>query len=666
MTTKNVCNRATGKARELYSLQPLRRTAVFALGLLVACGPTESGSDGTAEIGSVAPKITAGTKTSGYPSVGYLTSGGVSCTATLIGRREVLTAAHCIDSQSGRFSVGGSNRPWSTAHVHEAYDKNTLDNDLAVVILDSAVTGVEPSSLGTAAVAGGQTITLVGYGYTSFSGGNSASEKYVGTNQVASVGSKWFSYRGGSNNCSGDSGGPSFAGAVVVGVHSSGEGNAYCSTTGYDVRVDPYVSWIESKATGDLGGGGDASCADKTNFVDAHGFRCSDWVGYDCTAAEQWNYTQAQENDLIANCRATCNQCGGGGQTCADLSGYRDAQGYSCSDWSGFDCSRAAEDYGYTTAQEASIVANCKLSCGTCPAGGGTGGGTATKLNKHVFVVAMENHDATGIYGSSLAPYINGTLMTKYARAARFGDVLPNEWSEPHYVWMEAGTNSFSDHGFHTDDDPSSSNSTGSTAHLTTQIKNASNGVSWMSYQEGLNSTTGACPVVSSGFYAAKHNPFVFFRDVVGSTPSKTSSYCAAHHKSLTSLAGDLANGTVASYNFVTPNLCNDMHGQSGCPSGNVITMGDNWVRNNFPAMIDYVNKNGGVIFLTWDEGQSSNTLPFLAIGPTVKGGYVSSVSYDHSSLVKSIERILGLPILSSVANATELTDMFVSGGYPN
>ena len=286
--------------------------------------------------------------------------------------------------------------------------------------------------------------------------------------------------------------------------------------------------------------------------------------------------------------------------------------------------------------------------------------------HKYVFVISMENHDASQIYGNTTdAPYINNTLIPSYARSTNFKDELPSLASEPHYLWMEAGTNAFSDHTFTTDDAPSRSNSTASTAHLVTQIKNATNGVSWLSYQEGINSTTGACPIASSGFYQPKHNPVVFFRDVSGSTPSKNNLYCAMHHKALSLLAGDLAKHAVASYNFITPNQCHDMHGQSGCPNGNTIRAGDAWLAANLPALITFVNANDGVIFVTWDEGSSTNFMPFLAIGPHVKVGYASGVSYNHSSMLKSIENILQVPTLPSVASANTLSDLFVAGAFP-
>lgn len=291
---------------------------------------------------------------------------------------------------------------------------------------------------------------------------------------------------------------------------------------------------------------------------------------------------------------------------------------------------------------------------------------STSSVIKVVFVIAMENHDASDVYGNTVdAPYINNTLIPSYARSLNFNDELPSLPSEPHYVWMEAGTNAFSDHTFTTDANPSSTNSTGNTAHLVTQIRQATNGVTWLSYQEGMNSTTGACPIASSGFYRPKHDPFIFFRDVSGSPPSKTNAYCAAHHKPLSALAADLQSGAVASYNFITPDQCHDMHGQTGCPDSNTIRAGDDWLETNLPPLIAYVNAHSGVIFLTWDEGEGTTKMPFLAIGPHVKVGYAGSVTYNHSSLLKSVEQILEVPILSRVSGANSLSDLFQAGFYP-
>jgi hypothetical protein len=290
---------------------------------------------------------------------------------------------------------------------------------------------------------------------------------------------------------------------------------------------------------------------------------------------------------------------------------------------------------------------------------GGKGAGTL----QHVFVIAMENHDSVEIYGDKTdAPYINNMLLLMGAHATNFTDELAQAIpSEPHYVWMEAATNVFSDVTFTSDADPSMSNTTKSTAHLATQI-GASGTATWRTYQEGLDSnTTGACPITSSGFYAAKHDPFVFFQDIVGTPPSAKSAACTAHHKAYSAFAADLASGDVASYTFITPNLCNDMHGATGCPNSNTIASGDTWLSTELPRILTYASAHAGVVFVTWDEGDNTGKMPFVALGPTVKAGYTGTATYSHSSLVKSIEEIFGLPVLSTATSATDFADLFTT-----
>jgi len=81
-------------------------------------------------------------------------------------------------------------------------------------------------------------------------------------------------------------------------------------------------------------------------------------------------------------------------------------------------------------------------------------------IRRTVFVIPMENEPSSAIYGNTTnAPYIN-SLMPQAAYAMKFQDELPALPSEPHYVWMEAGTNQFNDVTFTTDIDPSASHST--------------------------------------------------------------------------------------------------------------------------------------------------------------------------------------------------------------
>jgi hypothetical protein len=293
---------------------------------------------------------------------------------------------------------------------------------------------------------------------------------------------------------------------------------------------------------------------------------------------------------------------------------------------------------------------------------------------KYVFVIAEENQNANTIY-SAPTPYI-AKLMDGGGYALNYQDLLtnPDLPSEPHYVWMEAGTNAFSDVTFTTDDDPSSSNSTSSTAHLSTEIK-TNGGDSWLSYQENL---PASCPVTSVTPFASKHDPFIFFQDVSGNPPSTTNSYCGSHHRDYSQLASDLAASppNVAHYNFITPNLCDDMHGDpsclgNGCTAAGAacITAGDNWLAANLPPLIAFCQQNQGVIFLIWDEAgsvASSTVNPFIVLGPNVKPGYSNSIAYSHSSLVRSVEEIMAVPQnLGTVSGANDFSDFFTPGTFP-
>jgi hypothetical protein len=127
-----------------------------------------------------------------------------------------------------------------------------------------------------------------------------------------------------------------------------------------------------------------------------------------------------------------------------------------------------------------------------------------------------------------------------------------------------------------------------------------------------------------------------------------------------------LAANKLANYVFITPNVCNDMHGDKSCPKVNRITAGDNWLQAELPPIIKWVNDNAGVIFIIWDENENAKEkLPFFAIGPGVKPGHESTVKFDHGSLVRSVEEIFGLPILPAVSQNNNFADLFKPGSFP-
>jgi len=78
----------------------------------------------------------------------------------------------------------------------------------------------------------------------------------------------------------------------------------------------------------------------------------------------------------------------------------------------------------------------------------------------------------------------------------------------------------------------------------------------------------------------------------------------------------------------------------------------------------------GGLLLIVWDEGDeplggtaSDGPLPFIAIGDAVKTNYTGNVSYTHSSTLKTVEKIFGVPLLRGAADAgtSDLGDMFTT-----
>jgi hypothetical protein len=305
--------------------------------------------------------------------------------------------------------------------------------------------------------------------------------------------------------------------------------------------------------------------------------------------------------------------------------------------------------------------------------GGPPDGGPGPGAIKTIFVIVMENTSWEDITGSDSAPFINGTLVPMASHAENYTQPMDFGVSEPEYIWMEAGDNL----GI-TTDDGTDVNSQDSTMHLVNLIEAA--GKDWRSYQEDIDGTT--CPIADNALYASRHNPFVYFNDVTDSA-STTAARCIQHVRPFTELATDLSSGTVAAYNFITPNLCHDMHGSQGVSGhrtdcaripgitdDNLIGDGDTWLQTTVQMITaSQAYQQGGAIFITWDEKtEFSSGLPpigMIVLSPFAKGnGYSNTTHYDHSSLLRTVQEILGVsPLLGAAASATSLSDLFST--YP-
>ena len=208
----------------------------------------------------------------------------VNCTGSLISRTIFLTAAHCGRDGTRRsvsfdeaFEPDTSVRHHGTFVAHPDYDPaQESQNDLAVIVLDNPVEGVDPARLPTLPEAGlldrmkddrtldqSSQFTSVGYGFLGFSTGPGGQTPVRGQARHYSVGSfnslsrsqlhlsQNLSHDNG-GTCSGDSGGPTFLGggagetSVVVSLTSTGD--TYCRATNVT-----YVSALNPPAASSAG-----------------------------------------------------------------------------------------------------------------------------------------------------------------------------------------------------------------------------------------------------------------------------------------------------------------------------------------------------------------------------------------------------------------------------
>jgi phospholipase C len=244
---------------------------------------------------------------------------------------------------------------------------------------------------------------------------------------------------------------------------------------------------------------------------------------------------------------------------------------------------------------------------------------------------------------------MNGVLMPQASYAEAYYNPPKIHPSEPNYIWLEAGDN----HGIRNDSGPLI-NHLPTHAHLTNLLEAA--GVSWRAYAEGISGND--CPLRSTGRYAARHVPFLYFDDITSAAER-----CRTHIRPFAELAGDLEAGRVARYNFITPDLCDDMHDRCGT-HGDRIRQGDNWLAKVVPPILASSSwRAGGAIIITWDEGEHGVDGPIglVVLSPLAKGhGFHNRIRYDHSSTLRTLETWFGVsPMLGGAATATDLHDLF-------
>lgn len=227
------------------------------------CGSTSDGETGESDIDSSQDAIVGGIATSSYSFVVAVGNAqGAFCSGTVVSRRTVVTAAHCVGNITRVFFGSRASRPVAITSVvreiaHPGYNPNTMRNDVAVLELATDAP-VQPAPLLREALTNtsawvGPDFTFVGYGITNGNTGAGFGTKRVVKFPIAAVGparvggtpgiidATQIYYRvSGKNTCSGDSGGPAFATRngvlALAGVTSFGDGP--CTFDGVQQRTD--------------------------------------------------------------------------------------------------------------------------------------------------------------------------------------------------------------------------------------------------------------------------------------------------------------------------------------------------------------------------------------------------------------------------------------------
>ena len=269
----------------------------------------------------------------------------------------------------------------------------------------------------------------------------------------------------------------------------------------------------------------------------------------------------------------------------------------------------------------------------------------ATATSKHVVLLIEENHTYADVLAQM--PYLM-SLGNKYSHTSDYHADVSGSLMD--YLWLSSGSGelTFGCNG----NDCTSPITDNNIFNLLDQA-----GLSWKSYMEDIPSVgyMGA----SSGLYVERHNPAPWYSTVIKSSADQQKIV------PYTQFQTDIAAGNLPNYSIVVPNLNDDAH-------NGTLAQADAWLSSNLPTLLNskYFQPGGdGVLIITFDECDAAGTgacggateLVYTAvIGPNVKSGYVSSVSYKHENTLKTMLTLLGVTTYPGAsAAAAPMSDMF-------
>jgi phosphatidylinositol-3-phosphatase len=329
-----------------------------------------------------------------------------------------------------------------------------------------------------------------------------------------------------------------------------------------------------------------------------------------------------------------------------------------------------------------------------------TAGATPKKLPpiKHVFVIVLSDEPYASVFGpASSAPYLSGALehqgelLTRYdavvhggladgvALLSGQGPTLETEADCPTYAEITPT-------GVGADGQVLGNGCVYPASVQTLAGQLSAKRLRWRAYVQGVDEAgaqAGACAhptlgqadptaneAASSGAYATFRNPFVYFASVLDSPE------CAADDVGLASLKGDLASAkSTPSFSYIVPDRCHDGNPtpcSAGAPAG--LAPAETFLELVVPEITgSKAYKESGLLVITVDQAPASGAFAdssaccgqplfpnapaktlagapsgggavgALLLSPYVKGGTTSQEPYDHFSLLRTIEDLLGV-----------------------
>jgi hypothetical protein len=247
-----------------------------------------------------------------------------------------------------------------------------------------------------------------------------------------------------------------------------------------------------------------------------------------------------------------------------------------------------------------------------------------------VMLIWEENHSFASVIGNPQAPEIN-SLAAECGLAT--GYVALTHPSLPNYMEMTSGL-PYTSYPWYTDCDPVGPCRT-SAASIFSALDAA--GKQWRSFAESMGAN---CGLASYGYYAARHNPAVYYTNIRAK--------CQQWDEPLgTPRAGPLhdilVHGPPVSLLTVTPNVEDDMH-------NGTVAEADQWLSRWVPEVTSSPSYRSGrlAVIIVWDEGFGSgdqpSSAPLIVFSASTQRGTRFAGRLDDYSVLRTVAQLTGVP----------------------